>query len=138
MNHNTDKQIEKLVDKIMKETSLGSPSFNFTDMVMAQVLEVKTSQVTVYKPLISKWIWYVIFTIMIGLIVYLTFNDSKPASIGWFDKLNLNTLPSLNFSKAIENVHFSKTSVYACVLLTVMLFIQIPILKHYLNKKLEV
>ncbi len=138
MDHNTDKQIEKMVDKMMKETSLESPSFNFTDMVMAQVLEAKTSQVTVYKPLISKWIWYAVFASMIGLMVYLTFNDSNPASTGLFDKLNLKALPSLNISKAFENFHYSRTTIYACVLLTVMLFVQIPILKYYMDKKLEV
>jgi hypothetical protein len=137
MNHNTDKQIEKLVDKMLKETSLESPSFNFTNMVMAQVLVTETSQATVYKPLISKWIWYVVFTGIIGLTVYLIFNEPTTSN-GLFEKLNFKRLPSFNFSNVISRFQFSKTTVYACGLLTVMLFIQIPILKHYINKRLEV
>lgn len=137
MKTNTDKDTEKLIDKMMKETTLESPSLNFTAQIMSQVLKIKTSQTTVYKPLISKWVWYGIFISMLGLIAYLPFNDSA-VSGGLLEKLNLGTLPKFSMPNLFSGLHFSKTTIYACVLLTVMLFIQIPILKHHMGKRLEV
>mgnify|MGYP000120514431 FL=1 len=52
---------------MMKETTLDTPSVDFTAQVMSQVLKIKISQTTVYKPLISKWVWYGIFISMLGL-----------------------------------------------------------------------
>lgn len=137
MKANTDKHIEKLVDKMMKETSLETPSIDFTAHVMSQVLKIKTSQATIYKPLISKWVWYGIFISMLVLITYLSFNDSVVTG-GLFEKFNLRILPKFSTPKLFSGLHFSRTSLYACVLLTLMLFIQIPILKHYIDKRLDV
>ena len=92
MKANTDKHIEKFVDKMMKETTLDTPSVDFTAQVMSQVLKIKISQTTVYKPLISKWVWYGIFISMLGLIAYLSFNSSA-VSGGLLEKFNLGTLP---------------------------------------------
>ena len=137
MKANTDKYIEKFVDKMMKEISLETPSVDFTAQIMSQVLKIKTSQTTVYKPLISKWVWYGIFISMLGLIAYLSFNSSA-VSGGLLEKLNLGTLLKFSMPNLFSGLHFSKTTIYACVLLTVMLFIQIPILKHHMGKRLEV
>ena len=137
MKANTDKHIEKFVDKMMKETTLDTPSVDFTAQVMSQVLKIKTSQTTVYKPLISKWVWYGIFISMLGLIAYLSFNSSA-VSGGLLEKFNLGTLPKFNIPNLFSGLHFSKTTIYACVFLTLMLFIQIPIIKHVMNKRLEI
>ena len=137
MKANTDKHIEKFVDKMMKETTLDTPSVDFTAQIMSQVLKIKTSQTTVYKPLISKWVWYGIFISMLGLIAYLSFNSSA-VSGGLLEKFNLGTFPKFNMPNLFSGLHFSKTTIYACVLLTLMLFIQIPIIKHVMNKRLEI
>jgi hypothetical protein len=137
MKANTDKHIEKFVDKMMKETTLDTPSVDFTAQVMSQVLKIKTSQTTVYKPLISKWVWYGIFISMLGLIAYLSFNSSS-VSGGLLEKFNLGTLPKFSMPNLFSGLHFSKTTIYACVLLTLMLFIQIPIIKHVMNRRLEI
>jgi hypothetical protein len=121
----------------MKETTLDTPSVDFTAQVMSQILKIRTSQATVYKPLISKWVWYGIFISMLGLIAYLSFNDSA-VSGGLLDKFNLGTLPKLNIPNLFSGLQFSRTTLYACGFLTIMLFIQIPILKNYMDKRLEV
>jgi len=137
MKANTDKHIEKFVDKMMKETTLDTPSVDFTAQVMSQILKIRTSQATVYKPLISKWVWYGIFISMLGLIAYLSFNSSA-VSGGLLEKFNLGTLPKFSMPNLFSGLHFSKTTIYACVLLTLMLFIQIPIIKHVMNRRLEI
>ena len=137
MKAKTDKEIEKLIDKMMKETTLESPSLDFTSQVMSQVLKIKTNKALVYKPLISKWIWYGIFISMLGLMTYLLFNDSA-VSGGLFEKYNFGTFTKFRMSNIFSGLHFSRTTLYACVLLTIMLFIQIPILKHHMDKRSKV
>tara|TARA_R110000868_G_scaffold1389_21_gene10823 strand:- start:8138 stop:8551 length:414 start_codon:yes stop_codon:yes gene_type:complete len=137
MKANADKNIEELVSKMMKETMLEKPSIDFTDAVMAQVLDIKSSQATIYTPLISKWVWCLIFTAIFALITYLSFNGSATSS-GMFDVLNFGVLSKFNLSKLVPGLHVSKTTVYASTLLMLMFFIQIPILKHYLDRRLKV
>ena len=137
MKANTDKHIEKFIDKMMKETSLDTPSVSFTVQIMSKVLKINTSQTTVYEPLISKWVWFGLFISMLGIITYLSFNDSA-ISGGLLEKFNLGILPKFSMLNFFSGLHFSKSTFYACVLLTVMLFIQIPILKYYIDKRFEV
>ena len=61
MNENVDKHIEKLVDKAMKDSVLETPSFDFTSKVMQHVTATSKSKATVYEPLISKKVWFVVF-----------------------------------------------------------------------------
>ena len=49
MEANENKELEKLVDKMMSDLTLESPSIDFTSKVMAQVVVTKTSDVTLYK-----------------------------------------------------------------------------------------
>ena len=65
MKVSEDKNIEKLIDHLMKDTTLESPSFDFTSKVMSQVTVTKTSDITTYQPLISTRTFLVIF---IGLV----------------------------------------------------------------------
>ena len=137
MKANTDKQMEDLVSKMMKESKLDKPSNDFTAKIMAQVLDIKLSKATVYEPLISQWVWYAILTAIAALVISLSFNNVQPSS-GWFNTYNFELLPKFSFLKLFTSLHFSKTTIYASVLLTLMLFIQIPIIKHIMNRRLEI
>ncbi|NND10995.1 MAG: hypothetical protein HKN96_07280, partial [Flavobacteriaceae bacterium] len=46
MNDKANNQIEKLADRLMKESSLESPSMDFTSQVMAKVDALAKSDVT--------------------------------------------------------------------------------------------
>ncbi|MEO8235799.1 MAG: hypothetical protein ABI549_10335 [Flavobacterium sp.] len=133
MKANEDKNIEKLVNHIMKDTALESPSFDFTSNVMSQVFATKTSGVTVYKPLISKTTFIAVFGFIIALFIYLFINGEQQTS-AWSTYLNLNGLYE---NKLTTIFKFSKTTTYAVVLTTVMLLIQISFLKNYFDKQLE-
>src|ERR1700674_1453848 len=74
MKKNEDKNIELFVDKVMKETPLESPSRDFTAKVMVNVLALDKSKATVYKPLISKTGWMLIFAGIIATVVYFIIN----------------------------------------------------------------
>ena len=131
MKVNEDKHIEKLVDHMMKDTLLETPSFDFTAKVMSQVLATKTSGITAYKPLISKKVMITICSVLLGLIVYSLFYDSTQPS-KWIPHIDF--IPFNNITKPFQ---FSKATTYSVVLTAVMLFIQIPFLKNYYDRKFE-
>lgn len=125
-----DKNIEKFIEKVMAETSLETPSFDFTSKIMKQVAVEKEAKVAVYKPLISKPVWYSISAILLAIIAYSFFNGSKETQ---FD-IDL----SAKISSLIPNIHFSDTTTYSVLIVTLMVLIQIPILKSYFEKRFEV
>ena len=133
MKANEDKNIEKLVDHIMKDAVLESPSFDFTSKIMSQVLATKTSDVTVYKPLISRTTFIAIFGCIIALFIYLFISGAQQTN-GWFSNLNFNLLYN---NKLASIFKFSKITTYTVVLTTLMLFIQIPLLKNHFDKQFE-
>ena len=137
MKNNIDKHLEKLTSKLMEETSLESPSFDFTDNIMSQVQIIKTSDVTVYKPLISKSIWILIALGFITLIGYLILGTTSQDSEALFT-INFDVLYNNRFTETLSVMKFSDTLMYAVVSLGIMLFIQIPLLKNYFDNRLAI
>jgi len=136
MNEKVDKQIEKLVERSMKTQSLESPSSNFTSMVMDRVLAIKQSRVTIYKPLISKPMWFALFVVALLVVLYIIFG-MKTTETSWLNFIDLSVITDNRFSNTLSGFKVSKTVMYSVVLFGIMLFIQVPILKNYFNKRLE-
>jgi len=124
--------MDKFVDKVMKSSTLETPSFDFTAKIMSQVTSISKSTVTVYKPLISKTGWGILLLLTAGLVVFSVYNKDT-TTLGWFDKLDLSKVPNL-----FSGIKISQTAMYSLLMFAVMLFIQIPLLKHYFNKRFEV
>ena len=135
MKENEDKNMEQYVHKVIKETPLESPSHDFTSKVMANVLAMDKSKATVYKPLISKTGWVLIFGGIIAAIGYFLLNggtqvEGQPWSFGHGAKDFINTF---------SNVHlfqFSRTTINVIVLSAILMIIQITLLKNYLDRRL--
>ena len=135
MKENEDKNMEQYVHTVIKETPLESPSHDFTSKVMANVLAIDKSKTTVYKPLISKTGWVLIFGGIIATMVYFIINggtqsEGHPWSFGTGVK---------DFIKMFSSLHlfqFSRVTVTVIVVSTILMFIQITLLKNYLNKRL--
>lgn len=136
MNEKVDNQIEKLIERSMKTQSLESPSSNFTSMVMNQVHALNKSRVTIYKPLISKPMWFALFVVALAIVLYIIFGAGNFES-GWLNTLDLSLITDNKLSNALSGFKVSKTVMYSVVLFGIMLFIQVPILKNYFNKRLE-
>ena len=124
----TEKQIEKLSEKIMQETSLESPSANFTANIMSQLQE----KTITYKPLISKKVW-VLVAACIALAVIFNFNSelSRPE---WLDIVSIRERLSYSLDSLVPNLEMPKTYIYSMVFLAIFILIQIPYFK-YINKK---
>lgn len=129
-----DKRIEDLVNKLMTADSLEQAPLDFKDKVMAKVDALSNSTATVYKPLIPKYILWLIGTGFIAIIGYLIFKQPTGNST-LSERLNL---PEISFNP-LEGLsfEFSNTLMYAMVLFAVMLSVQIPILKQYFNNRLS-
>jgi len=136
MKANSDQHIEHMVDKMMKEISLDTPSSNFTTNVMTQVETIVNQSTIKYQPLISKRSWVLILISVFTLIIYFVFDASLESS-GWFSGIDFSLVSSNKLTNTMSSLKLSKTTFYAVIILSVMLFVQIPVLKYYFNKRLE-
>lgn len=137
MKDNVNNHIEKFVKKSIKKASLETPSLDFTNSVMAQVNALQRSAITTYRPLISKPIWFVIFTVSLLIVLYIIFGTTTNDA-GWLSFIDLSVITNNRLSNTFSGFNISKSVMYAIVLFGLMLFIQIPILKHSFDKRLEV
>jgi hypothetical protein len=126
----SDKNIEKFIGKIMVESTLESPSIDFTSKVMSQILVVEKSKIQPYKPLISTPIWIVILGSLISLILYTAFwNESYNSEIGHSYVVNIPNI--------FSEFHFSKNTIYAILIVPLMILVQITLFKNYYDKKYQ-
>lgn len=126
-----DKDIEKLIDKIMKEHILEMPSLDFTSKVMAQVA-VQTTKVVRYQPLISNTVWVAIFGSILATCIYV-FSGVAPQT-GQYD-MDVSILYNNKVSEAVARIPFSEVTMYALVVLAFLILIQIPLLNNHFGRK---
>ena len=126
-----DKNLEKLIDKMMAENTLETPSFDFTSKLMSQVQAVEKRKIKAYKPLISKSTWIFIGFCLIALTIYSVYSNSD------ISNFEIVKLYSDKASTLFSGIHFSKNILYALLIVPFMILIQIGILKHYFDKKYE-
>lgn len=136
MNDKGDKKLEHLVDKMMKETSLETPSVDFTSNVMSQVEVMANSNVTTYKPLISKPVWFGLLALLIGALVYSFFNSTTESS--WLSDIDFGILADNEIGYNLPSLMFSETMLYSVLLFGLMFTVQIPLLRGYFNRRLSV
>jgi hypothetical protein len=134
MEHD-NKALEKFIDKVMSNSTLEQPKSDFTESLMAKVETLSIGIEKVYKPLIPKFVWWLIGTAFIALVGYVYFKEPVSSS-GWIKQLNLSNISTNPFESI--SFKFSKTAMYALILLGVMISIQVPLLKYYFNKRISV
>lgn len=127
----SDKNIENLIDKMMSENTLESPSIDFTSKIMSQVLAIEKSKIKAYKPLIPKSTWIIITLILIALTAYSIHLNNT------ISQFELTQLYSEKTSALFSEIHFSKNILYAILIVPFMVLIQIGVLKNYFNNKYE-
>ena len=65
-----DKEIENLIEKMMAENTLESPSADFTSNLMSHILVAEKAKIKPYKPLISISTWIFIGIALAVLALY--------------------------------------------------------------------
>lgn len=127
----SDKNIENLIDKMMAENTLESPSIDFTSKIMSQVLAAEKRKIKAYKPLISKSTWIFIGICLIALTAYSVYSGSN------ISNFEIVKLYSDKTSTLFSGIHLSKNILYAILIVPFMILIQIGLLKNYFDKKYE-
>src|SRR5690606_26587882 len=112
--------------------SLETPSFQFTHKVMAAVTAEPQTATIRYTPLIPKYIWIAIATVVVGITGYLWFLI-QPAPLN-LPTLSFDFMENNLVAKEVTAFTPSKITKYAVLLLALMLCIQIPMLKRYFDR----
>jgi len=137
MKDNVENLLDELSDKIITKSNLESPSLEFTANVMSNInIEYKQSESTIYKPLISKKTWFIIALVFMVMYTYV-FLGNTSGNINWFTNVDYNFMPNISVYNVFSKISFSKTALYAIIVLTLMLFIQIPLLKKYFDNRIN-
>ncbi|MFZ0598905.1 MAG: hypothetical protein WAM46_18105 [Flavobacterium sp.] len=126
-----DKETENLIEKMMAESTLESPSIDFTSKIMSQVLAIEKSKIKVYKPLISRSAWIFIGMSLIALTSYSIFTNNEISNSA------ITQLYTDKASALFSGIHFSKNTMYALLIVFSMILIQIGVLKNYFDNKYE-
>lgn len=126
------KELEKLIDKLMTLDRLETPSVDFTKKVVDKAIMTKSQQIE-YKPLLPKWILYLAAVIVIGFLVYgINLYATSGTSTPYFKDLNKVGTWSSSF---FEQLNFSKTVTYAIVISGLMTcFHTLVLKKHFENR----
>lgn len=135
MKENANKYLDHLVENLIKETKIESPSRNFTSEVMSQIEGLQTSRVTVYEPLISKTAWVLILLGFLALVGFVILFSPESNTSGWFDKINLNFLRSNRGSLFLFDFNLPKSLLIPLVFFSLLIWVQVPILRNYYNKR---
>lgn len=134
MQEHTEQQLDKLARKMIVSSKHVSPSMDFTANVMKSIEQVNIGETLVYKPLISKKGWLGILIVTIGLTAFLFLGNIE--GVSWFDKLDLSVISNNKFQNLMSGIVISKTLTYAIGLCGILFFVQIPLMKYLMNKRL--
>ncbi len=126
MENKEQNNLDRLSKKILIEASKEETSFDFTSQVMNQI-EVTSKKTLVYKPLIPKVVWLIILCTLTFWLGYL-FKNHFIGNSSWF--------PTFSLSNLFSDFHLSKSATYTIILFAFMVCVQVPLLKHYFDKRL--
>lgn len=134
MKENADNYLDELSRKVAGKNSIESPSMDFTNNVMSQIKAYSHSRFTTYKPLISKPMWFLILLVSLASFVYVYFDKTISESL-WLKNLGFTFDMDFKLSNWIPELNMSQTTFNIIVLFAIMFCIQLPILKHQLDKR---
>lgn len=133
MDNKADKKIDEFTEKLLKNLSRESPSFDFTTKVMSQVDVASNATAVKYKPLISKRVWFVLAVLLSGIFSYLLFGNVQMENSLVFSNA-LDLLPEIN-SVTLPNYQVSNVFLYGVLGFTFFVSIQVLLLKNHFNKR---
>jgi hypothetical protein len=133
MDKQEDKKLEDFVDRIIRETSLESPSADFTKNLMQKIESERAREVFTYKPILPKPVLVGFFAAFVALMAYVILQYGSLDGTGWLDKVQWepNFKPMWSW---MEQYTSSKVLVYAVLLFGFLFFAQVPWLKKHLDR----
>ncbi|WP_422350567.1 hypothetical protein [Flagellimonas sp.] len=128
-----DKELERLVDKMMEEAPLETPSSNFTYAVIQEVTKLQRSMAE-YKPVMS--IKSILIALgMLGVFGFYLFATNSATTPAEGQVIQLLSDAKNWFSAKIPQLQISKTFSYMVGAIGLMVCFQAFVLKRYFNKR---
>lgn len=124
---------DALIKKMFAQYTIEEPAQDFTSRVLDKVKEAQRQQ-TVYKPLISKNTWVFMGVCFAAVLVVGLFTVS-PKATQFLNFSVLHSLSEMSLSNTFSNLKLSSVLVYAVCFLSIMICVQIPLLKSMFNKR---
>ena len=134
MKEHSEPHFDELAKKAMKAASVQSPSVDFTANLMKQIEPIKIGTSTVYRPLISNYGWLAIIAVLIGVSAYMMFGNVEGSAL--LETIDYSVISNNKVTDVLTGIKFSKTFMYAIGLFGLVFFVQIPLMKHLMNKRL--
>ncbi|MHB1108588.1 MAG: hypothetical protein ACYCZ2_19700 [Lutibacter sp.] len=130
----TEKNIEEFTKFIIKEANVEEPSADFLNKVMNSVkLENKLSSSNVYKPVISKSVWVAIAMVIVVLCTYILTGTSHNSIK--MPNIHFTLLDEITSIDVFERIHFSDTFTFSFVLFSLLVILQLAVIKNYFNRQ---
>lgn len=133
MKNNQEEIFDELLRDSIKSTLLDSPSINFSKKVMSSVMNVSVYKSVVYKPLISKNAWLIIILLFTVLFLYFAIYNTNNSAQSLYD-INFNFVGEY-FYQYKSLFSFSAISNKMYLIFSVVLLIQLILIKNYLNRR---
>tara|TARA_R110002050_G_scaffold286121_3_gene436417 strand:- start:20234 stop:20656 length:423 start_codon:yes stop_codon:yes gene_type:complete len=132
MEENNIKDFDAFLSKAVKEVGLEEPSKDFNHAILSK-LPLKVAHQTIKnKPLISNLVWFLMFISISSMVISTLFYGQEPKTDNKYVTL-LDTFLSFNFLDKITSITVSGIFTYGILGLLVFLYIQIFVLKKYVN-----
>jgi hypothetical protein len=129
----TEKNIEEFTKYIMKEANVEKPSADFLNKVMDSVkMESELSVSKVYQPLISKSAWASIAVAFVALCIFILTGTSQDSLL--IPNIHFTILDKISSINLFERIHLSETFTFSFVLFSILVILQLIVIKNYFNK----
>lgn len=118
---------EELMKKLLNEAGTESPSADFKNRLMMAIENRKA--VITYKPLIPKFVWYIVAASLVLAVVtlYMMYAD---VSLSWSFDFRIPQFIEL------PSIRLSETMQYA-IAFVALFFLQIPFLKRMVDRQYQ-
>ena len=127
------KELEQMVDSLMKDDGLQAPSMDFTKNVVEKALANQLILEKREQPLLPKWIWYVMFLLVLGFMLFGLQQYSPTGNVVSYG--HYLELFGDWYSQFFARMRFSKTLLYVAVVGGALTCLQTVVLKNYWNGK---
>lgn len=128
-------QEDAFLKKYLKEIALDTPKSDFTNAIMDTILAEEKKSIVKSEPLISKQMWLLSMG-FIGLCLWFLLKGNTAKSYK-LPEINFSFLNGFELPTLFENTSISSTILYAIVVFSILVFIQIGYLKNHFNKQFE-
>lgn len=130
-----DRELDKLAGKVFRVKTLDVPSADFTSKVMSRIEVAGHRNITAYVPLISGKVWGIFgFGLLCVLLCPFLTEDANKVEL-WKDYIELPEFQLPGIFGRLPAMFLPDNLVYGILAFTLFLYVQIFVLKKYLDER---